>query len=118
VFGSRLVPTFNYLQTAAVLFENGRMDLPGVAAVARALRVDTGVGEDSLRTSLDDLARRGCFGLGSRSRVLRHLEKEGLSRRTPHEKQIRERLRATRERWRRIPHRPFDPVDYDKLLGI
>ena len=117
VFGSRLVPTFNYLQTAAVLFENNRMDLAGVSAVASALREATGVGEDSLRTSLDDLARRGCLGLGSRSRLLRHLEKEGLSRRTPHEKQIRERLRATRERWRRIPERRFDPVDYDKLLG-
>ena len=116
VFGSRLVPTFNYLQTAAVLFEHNRMDLGGVAAVAAAMRADTGVGDDSLRTSLDDLARRGCFGLGSRSRVLRHLEKQGLSRRTPHERQIRERIRATRERWRRIPHRPPDPVDYDKLL--
>lgn len=117
IFGSRLVPTFNYLQTAAVLFEHDRMDLTGVAAVASAMRLATGVGNDSLRTSLDDLARRGCFGLGSRSRVLRHLEKEGLSKRTPHEKQIGERLRATRERWRRIPHRRPDPVDYDQLLS-
>lgn len=117
VFGSRLVPTFNYLQTAAVLFEHERMDLGGVAVVAEAIRLSTGVGSDSLRTSLDDLARRGCFGLGSRSRVLRHLEREGLSKRTPHEKQVGERLRATRERWRRIPQRRPEPVDYAKLLG-
>ena len=36
-FGPRLVPTFNYFQTAACLFQDGHLTLPAVAQVADAL---------------------------------------------------------------------------------
>jgi hypothetical protein len=36
-YGPRLVPTFNYFQTAACLFEDGELTSAGVAKVAEAL---------------------------------------------------------------------------------
>ena len=34
LFGSRLVPTFNYFQTAVCLYQDGHLTLPAVAHVA------------------------------------------------------------------------------------
>jgi len=57
-FGPRLVPTFNYLQTAACLYEDGILDPPGVVEVARSLRDVSGYRAIRLVNSLADIARR------------------------------------------------------------
>lgn len=58
-FGARLVPTFNYFQTAACLFEEGMLDAAGVEAVARSLVRDSGYSPERLANSLGDVQRRG-----------------------------------------------------------
>ncbi len=58
-FGPRLVPTFNYLQTAACLFQDGHLTLPAVAAVAQALIGQSGYTPERLANSLADIERRG-----------------------------------------------------------
>lgn len=58
-FGPRLVPTFNYFQTAACLFAEGMLAAVDVAAVARSLRDDSGYGPSRIANSLADLIRRG-----------------------------------------------------------
>ncbi len=58
LFGSRLVPTFNYLQTAACLFQEGVLDGTGVAKVGYSLRQHSYTPE-RLANSLNDIRRRG-----------------------------------------------------------
>jgi hypothetical protein len=58
-FGARLVPTFNYLQTAACLHEEGVLGAAGFEAVARSLRNEFGYSDLRLVNSLRDLKRRG-----------------------------------------------------------
>jgi len=58
-FGPRLVPTFNYFQTAACLLEDGYLTLPAVVRVAEALIRDADHTPGSLANSLADIARRG-----------------------------------------------------------
>ncbi len=57
-YGARLVPTFNYLQTAACLFEEGVLDLPAITGVVAALRGDYGYDSRRLVNSLRDIERR------------------------------------------------------------
>jgi hypothetical protein len=58
-YGERLVPIYNYLQAAAVLWQDGQLGAPAVARVALEMidRFDYAV--DALRNSLEDLVRRG-----------------------------------------------------------
>ncbi|MBP1684621.1 MAG: hypothetical protein H6Q33_764 [Deltaproteobacteria bacterium] len=58
-FGPRLVPTFNYLQTAVCLFADGYLALPAVAGVAESLIEDAGYTPSALVNSMADLVRRG-----------------------------------------------------------
>jgi len=58
-YGPRLVPTFNYLQTAACLFEEGVLDIPAVSAVVSALRNEYHYDSRRLVNSLRDIERRG-----------------------------------------------------------
>ncbi|MFN8627467.1 MAG: phosphatase domain-containing protein [Candidatus Binatia bacterium] len=58
-FGSRLVPTFNYLQTAVCLFADGYLALPAVAQVAESLIENAGYTPSALVNSVADLVRRG-----------------------------------------------------------
>jgi hypothetical protein len=58
-FGPRLVPSFNYFQTAACLFEEGHLTLPAVAAVAESLIGGSGYSPARLANSLADVVRRG-----------------------------------------------------------
>jgi hypothetical protein len=59
LFGRRVVPTFNYFQTAVVLAAGGHLDAEHVARVGRALMVDSGYTARRLENSLEDLVRRG-----------------------------------------------------------
>jgi hypothetical protein len=58
-YGDRLVPIYNYLQAAAVLWQDGALAAPAVARVALEMidRFDYGI--DALKNSLEDLLRRG-----------------------------------------------------------
>jgi len=58
-FGERLVPTFNYFQTAVVLHLDGLLPAAAVVAVGRSLIDRVGYTREQLRNSLDDLVRRG-----------------------------------------------------------
>jgi hypothetical protein len=58
-FGARLVPTFNYFQTALVLHEEGMVPLAAAVAVGHSLIERATYTRAQLRNSLDDLVRRG-----------------------------------------------------------
>jgi hypothetical protein len=58
-FGPRLVPTFNYFQTAACLYEQGVLDRGGVLRVAQSLIEASHYTPERLANSLADLLRRG-----------------------------------------------------------
>jgi len=58
-YGTRVVPTFNFFQTAASLYGEGVLDIEGVTAVARSLLERSGYTPERLRNSLADVERRG-----------------------------------------------------------
>jgi hypothetical protein len=58
-YGPRVVPFYNYLQAAFVLFEDGRLGAGGVLRVAVELVTEHRFDGDSLARSYLDLARRG-----------------------------------------------------------
>jgi hypothetical protein len=98
-FGPRVVPTFNYLQTAAALRAEGYLDFSTVEEVARALMSRAGYTPAQLANSVADLRRRG------------HLVPEA-------DTEIRERLGLQRHR-PVVPAglpAPLDPLDYDEIL--
>lgn len=72
-YGARLVPAFNYFQTAACLLESGALDIPGVRMVARALTHEFGYSPERLANSLSDIERRGHLDARSVARLMRHL---------------------------------------------
>lgn len=53
-----LVPAFNYLQTAACLYEDGALSAAGVVQVARSLLEDSNYDPERLANSLGDIERR------------------------------------------------------------
>jgi hypothetical protein len=59
LFGTRLVPSFNYFQTAVCLFEDGHLTLPAVATIAKALIDEASYTPHRLANSLADVVRRG-----------------------------------------------------------
>jgi hypothetical protein len=58
-YGPRIVPFYNYLQAAFVLFEDGRLGPEAVLRVAVELASEHGFDGDALARSYLDLARRG-----------------------------------------------------------
>jgi len=77
-FGSRLVPTFNYFQTAAVLFDDGVLDADGVVGVARVLADNFAYRASHLANSLADVARRGHIHAAAVALLRDHLHGAGL----------------------------------------
>jgi hypothetical protein len=77
-FGPRLVPTFNYFQTAACVFEDGHLNLAGVAQVAEDLINASGYTPNRLANSLDDIVRRGHVRPPSAVAVREYLRARGL----------------------------------------
>lgn len=120
-FGSRLVPAFNYLQTGASLYELGLLDDAALPVIARALVDESGFTGERLRNSLDDLVRRGHLKPSTRTRVIRVLQRAGLSGPAPHEAMLRARLSAAFERLQARWSRSAGPVDaptldYERIL--
>lgn len=99
VYGSRLVPAFNYLQTAAGLFEEGLLASAGVVAVAHSLVEESAYKPEQLTNSLADIVRRGCVRPGAAAELRRALASAGLLPAGPPLK-LRERLRRWWERQR------------------
>src|SRR5207244_1468680 len=83
LFGPRVVPTFNYFQTAAVLGADGYLDGEDVARVGRVLLEGAGYTARRLENSLGDLVRRGVLtpaaadALGARLRAAGVLPPDG-----------------------------------------
>ena len=57
-YGPRLVPTFNYLQTAACLFDTGALDLASISELVEVMRDEYGYDSRRLVNSLRDIERR------------------------------------------------------------
>jgi hypothetical protein len=72
-FGARLVPAFNYFQTAACLLADGALDMRGARAVAHALTREFGYSPERLANSLSDIERRGHLDARIAARLWRHL---------------------------------------------
>lgn len=123
-FGSRLVPTFNYFQTAVCLRCEGVMDDRGVAEVGRALVAEAGYDGRRLANSLADLLRRGHVSRRDARRLARSLVREGLFRRGELPEYLAGRWAALREPsfwkgWFRAAAPPpaLPPIDYRSLAA-
>ena len=111
-FGSRVVPVFNPFQTAVCLWEEGEVDVPGVALVAERLLSSAGYTREMLENSLDDVARRGHLGERARLRIGRALRRRGIlpERRVPFRAWMRAMLSRPRTTAAVSP-------DYASILG-
>lgn len=121
VFGSRLVPAFNYLQTGASLYELGLLDDAALPVIAGALVNEAGYNGERMRNSIDDLVRRGHLKPSTRTRVIRILQRAGLATPAPHEPMLRARLAAAFERlqarWRKQEATVDAPrLDYERIV--
>lgn len=125
-YGVRLVPTFNYLQTAACLFDEGVLDVESVVGVVAAMRGEEGHdeegrGEESygvrsgaddvdasatlrLLNSMRDIERRGHLSAAGAAVLTRALERSGA---LPHATDGRARWR---DAWLRLRRRFADGV--------
>ncbi len=117
-FGPRLVPAFNYFQTAASLFEIGLLDAAGLPEVGAALVEQDDSTLEGLRNSLDDLVRRGHLRPETRFAVSRALGRAGMADPGRGERALAARIRAWWQRWRlaRPPMPPAVAVDYAEIL--
>jgi hypothetical protein len=91
LFGPRVVPTFNYFQTAAVLAADGLLEADDVARVGAVLMERSGYTPRRLANSLEDLVRRGHLTAAAAERMAAPLLAGGL---LP--------AAATTSRWRRM----------------
>ncbi|HEV7734833.1 MAG TPA: phosphatase domain-containing protein [Candidatus Binatia bacterium] len=120
LFGPRLVPAFNYFQTAIVLAADGLLDSEDVARVARTLLDRSGFTPRRLDNSLADLLRRNLVSLDAARALSDPLRTDGLlpaatRRRGQWLERVRTRMRRLRRR--AVPESPqTGPLDYDAIL--
>jgi hypothetical protein len=81
LFGTRLVPTYNYFQTAVCLYQDGHLTLPAVTHVADDLIKSSGYTPERLANSLADIARRGHLSAATAIAVREFLRARGVLRR-------------------------------------
>src|SRR5262249_51017806 len=115
-YGPRLVPTFNYLQTALVLFEQGTLDGEGVVQVARSLVEDSAYSVERLANSIADVERRGHVAAAAAAEVRELLRTSAILPVAPARRRARGRAfwrrgRARLARARRLA--PALPVEID-----
>ena len=77
-YGPRLVPTFNYFQTAACLFQDGELTLAAVAKVAESLIDESGYTPERLGNSLADITRRRHLTPATATALRTYLVDQGL----------------------------------------
>jgi hypothetical protein len=117
VFGPRLVPTFNYFQTALVLAAMGHLDPVDVATIADALVTRHGYTSRRLGYSLDDLVRRGVLtphAARVASGALRRARLLGEVRPSPPVARLREWAHDVRTRRRAVL--PPAALDYGTIF--
>jgi hypothetical protein len=119
-FGTRLVPTFNYFQTALVLHEEGMVPLAAVVAVGHSLIDRAAYTRGQLRNSLDDLVRRGHLH-NDDPHLRRDLEEAGVLPSTVVVGSWSQRLWRRLRRRRQPPRvgvaaRPAAVIDYPRLV--
>jgi hypothetical protein len=117
LYGARLVPTYNYFQTAVVLAADGFIDANDVAAVAESLVERAAFRDTHFENSLADLVRRRIVPPRQARRLLRSLAAMQILPRRTGRVAIMEWWRA----WRRMlaepaPAGPGGPVDYAAIL--
>jgi hypothetical protein len=81
LFGARLVPAYNYFQTAVCLYQDQHLTLPAVAQVAEHLISASGYTPERLANSLADIVRRGHLTHASAIAVREYLHARGLLQR-------------------------------------
>jgi hypothetical protein len=123
LYGARVVPTFNYFQTALALAAESWIDPEDVGRVARALVERSAYTPRRLENSLADLVRRRLLGADAGELLATPLRDAGLlpTRGAPPRGWIGRALGAVRRRRHRlvsaIPRvARATPLDYDAIL--
>ncbi len=117
-FGARLVPTFNYFQTALVLAADGWLDPEDVASVAAGLAGGSGYTPRRLENSLADLVRRRLIPAQATHALTAPMRAAGQLPALPRRAWLR-RLRARLGRRLPAPARRLPPgvLDYEEILA-
>ncbi len=125
-FGPRLIPTFNYFQTACCLYHDGHLGIEAVYEVGRFLMESSGYTRAHLSNSLADVHRRGHLSDSSEADLRRRLieldclPKPGKPARIPWTTRLRLWIARMRQRWAGIPERKPSiaaPIDYLELIA-
>ena len=119
-YGARLVPAFNYLQTAACLYDDDVLSAAGVIQVARSLIEESDYSPERLANSLADIERRGHLR-ASAARLLRDALIAANVLPAPPRPRAPERWRQWWVRRRREPAMvaaPLPMIDYRTLVGM
>ena len=125
LFGPRVVPTFNYFQTAAMLAGDGDLDVEDVVRVAQGLLTAAAYTPRRLENSLGDLVRRGHLGTAPAAALGARLRAEGVLPPEPAAGSLwRRALAAVGRLGRRRSRTPAGiapspapgPLDYDAIL--
>jgi len=118
-FGPRLVPTFNYFQTAACLYDDGYLTLPAVAEVAAGLVEATAATPHRFANALDDITRRGHLRPASATVLREYLREHRLLPRQS--KAARPSLWQRLQSWFASTPEPTPPrdeaIDYQALIA-
>ncbi len=121
VYGARLVPAFNYLQTAACLYDDDVLSAAGVVQVARSLVDDSNYSPERLANSIADIERRGHLGAPAAQRIRDTLQAAGLLPAAPPPRawaRLRRWWVHRRSRRAAAPVANGDPIDYRTLVGL
>lgn len=117
-FGRRLVPAFNYFQTAACLYEHGVLPPAAVAEVGRSLIVESSYTPARLANSLADIERRGHLGAKAAWSLRRFLREEELLPPRGRVARLRDWWQGVRARSRRtLDEVTAEPIDYLALVA-
>jgi hypothetical protein len=119
-YGARLVPAFNYLQTAACLYEDDVLDVTGFVRVARSLREESAYTAERVANSLSDIERRGHLRASSTATLRAALRAAELLPAAPPPTLVaRWRQWRTRRRERRATVAPEPAlIDYRAAVGM
>jgi hypothetical protein len=118
LYGPRLVPTFNYFQTAVVLALDGWLGPEDVAGVARGLADRAGYTPRRLENSLADLVRRRLVPGDAAHHLTAAVRDAGLLPALPRGAWLaRLRARLAGRRVRGQPRSPVRRLDFDAILA-
>ena len=110
LFGPRLVPTFNYFQTAACLFQDGYLTPSAVAEVAESLVSDAGYTPMRLANSLADITRRDHLQQSSAIAVREYLRARRLLPQASRDSAARATVTQRVSTWVRRVMKPATPL--------